>query len=115
MKEMVGGVRLFSYEESERCCEAFLRDPSRSAEVTNRSIFGRPVGTAEGGDFIILATIGRSNLYGKILRISKEQVAGIRIVANFNAELPYDPLAVVVDSAGKWIRATFGISKNAVG
>jgi hypothetical protein len=103
---MVGVVRLFSFEESEQRCATLVRDPARPATITNRTIFARPVGLADR-DLIALATIGRGNLYGKILRITEEQLAGIEMDENFNVVLSYDPLAVVVDSAGKWIRKTF--------
>ncbi len=97
--EMVSGVRLFSFEESQKWCAQLVKDPSRAPDVTNRKIYSRPIGQTENGDLIALATIGRGNIYGKILQITQEQMA--------DTEPSYDPMSVVVESAGKWIKTIF--------
>lgn len=96
------GITLWSFAESEAACAAFRRRPGQPPGPTNR-VIPRPVGLFDGGDVLALATIGRSNVIGKMLRISP---AAIDLIRAGDPSRPCE-IALAIGKASTWIAATF--------
>lgn len=96
-----GGFELWPYERSQESCEELRRlqmkpdDPMR--------FLPRPVGRFPNGDLLCLATLGGSNLIGKVLRVTPEALSSKRANA---PDRPCD-ISLAIAAIAPWISATF--------
>jgi hypothetical protein len=98
----IAGITLWSFAESETASSDLRRWPERPPDPSNRLIH-RPVGLFTGGDLLVLATIGRSNVIGKIQRVAP---SAINLIRTDHPSRPCD-VALSIAKAANWIITAF--------